>query len=73
MIRITDFTDKTRNIYKNAKKTKSTLDYLGFIDILFESDFPKEDVVAFVSKDFKGDELALYKIYIDDVFDNFIV
>jgi hypothetical protein len=52
-----DFSEKTLNIYNNVKSGESSLSEL--ISVLYNNDYPKNDILNFIKKEFK----SLYSIY----------
>jgi len=52
-----DFSEKTLNIYNNVKSGEASLSEL--ISVLYNNDYPKNDILNFIKKEFK----SLYSIY----------
>lgn len=50
-IKVSDFGEKTLDLYNEAKKDNSLL--RNFVDQLINSDFPAKDIFAFIKKEFK--------------------
>lgn len=50
-IKVSDFSDKTRELFDEAKKDNKLL--RNFVDQLIEADFPSKDIFSFIKKEFK--------------------
>lgn len=50
-IKVSDFSDKTRELFDEAKKDNKLL--RNFVDQLIEADFPSKDIFTFIKKEFK--------------------